>query len=66
MKYVIVLVLFVVGVIFACLTGGLVWLGCSASWTSDGPGMLFIMMGVAIGAVITLMAFGCCRVLLRG
>lgn len=37
----------------AAFTALCVWVGMKAHWTSDGPGMLFVMLGVVFGAIVT-------------
>ena len=49
-----VLGLLVTGALALCataFTGFCLYVGQSAHWKSDGPGMLFVMIGVLFGAV---------------
>ena len=53
--------LLITGVMSLCavaFTGLCLYVGNSAHWTGDGPGMLFVMMGVFVGAVACLVCGG--------
>ena len=46
-----------VAVASSAATVGLFWLGQKAHWTSDGPGMLFVMIALVVCAIVAVVAW---------
>ena len=51
-------VLSIVALISTLLTGAFVYLGFSMRWSSDGPGLLLVFIGIAVFGLIVIATFG--------